>query len=126
MLFPLPPWPRKILGKRDTLPAWTTFVVFTLDPVATVKHLKDAEALKAARRMKPKTYLAYVNKAWSWDFSLPYQVYDIILLAHGLPERDAQSGIEPDMCTPVAPATFHPSGRDPLQPSRPLPFENCY
>ncbi|TFK70197.1 hypothetical protein BDN72DRAFT_857133 [Pluteus cervinus] len=115
MQLPLLPWPRKIPGKRDTLPAWTTFVLFTVDPVATVKHLRDPDASAAARKMKPRTYLAYVNK-----------VYDLILLAHRPPERDALSGIEPDMCTPVAPTIFHPSGREPLQPSKPLPFENCY
>ena len=47
-------------------------------------------------------------------------------MSHGLPRPNETEGIEPDMCLPILPTTYHPTNRQPLQPSTQLPFGNCY
>ncbi|TFK70206.1 hypothetical protein BDN72DRAFT_941826 [Pluteus cervinus] len=117
----------EITDTKDIFPVFTTFALFSIDPVATVKDagVDDVEVLKVARKMKPKRYLGYVDTDWFCDLDSRYTNCDLCLLSHGLPERNAAEGIEPDMCIALAPAS-NPSGRASFKTSRPLPFDNCY
>lgn len=44
----------------------------------------------------------------------------------GMPEDQPDQHITSNMCVPVYTASEHPAGREPLHPSRPFPFPNCY
>ena len=44
----------------EPYPRDEAFAVIRLDPVASVRHLKDPEALRAARALTPRTYLVYL------------------------------------------------------------------
>lgn len=48
------------------------------------------------------------------------------MIAPSLREEDAAKGITADMCIPIYPNEKHPAGRQPLRPSRPFPYTNCY
>lgn len=55
------------------MPLVSSVVTVTLNPEATLKALGDEEALKAAKAIAPKTYVAYVTKVcitFSWSFFL--------------------------------------------------------
>ncbi|TFK69070.1 hypothetical protein BDN72DRAFT_640361 [Pluteus cervinus] len=112
--------------KKDPLPTFASFILFSVDPVETVQFLEDPEAVNAANKVGHKRYLAYVHKNCSWDRTQPDLVYDLILISRDTPVQDEEGGIEPYMCTPIAPTTYHPTGRKPVQPSKPLPIDNCY
>jgi hypothetical protein len=42
-------------------PFVSTYVAFTIDPVATLAALDDPEVASAASRLNPKTYVGYVR-----------------------------------------------------------------
>lgn len=44
----------------ESYPRDEAFAVIRLDPVASVRHLKDPEALRAARALTPGTYVVYL------------------------------------------------------------------
>lgn len=58
------------------------------------------------------------------------------MVTRGPIEADATKGVESTMCTPIYPATEHPSGREPIRPTYvsligrrhpiDLPYDNCY
>lgn len=48
------------------------------------------------------------------------------MIAPSLREEDAVRGITADMCVPIYPNEKHPAGRQPLRPTRPFPYTNCY
>lgn len=48
------------------------------------------------------------------------------MIAPSLRDEDAEKGITADMCVPIYPNDKHPAGRQPLRPSRPFPYTNCY
>jgi len=53
--------------------------------------------------------------------------YEIALLRQGLPPKLSEIFAEPDMCVPVLPNTAsYPADRQPLQPTTPLPWPDCY
>ncbi|TFK70205.1 hypothetical protein BDN72DRAFT_959009 [Pluteus cervinus] len=112
--------------RKVSFPFHGSFFLFSIDPVESVRHLNDPELDKIAHEMKPKRYLGFVESIASWDRSQPYIVYNLILVSHGLPLPNETEGIEPDMCLPILPTTYHPTNRQPLQPSSPLPLNNCY
>lgn len=60
------------------------------------------------------------------DVDAPYLSLTLLPLAQGLPSRSEEDSIEPEMCVPVLPNIEHPESRDPVRPSRPLPWPNCY
>ncbi|TFK70204.1 hypothetical protein BDN72DRAFT_766982 [Pluteus cervinus] len=103
-----------------------TFIRFRIDPIATVQEVEDSEVQKAAQEMHCDHYLGYVSQLRTLDHTQPYIAYNIVVLAQGMPERNEEKGIKPDMCVPILPATYHPVGRRPLRPNKVLPFDNCY
>ncbi|TFK69074.1 hypothetical protein BDN72DRAFT_740496, partial [Pluteus cervinus] len=111
-------------------PLMDTFVRFTIDPIATTEAVDDEGVQAAAREMATKEYLGYVHRVCDSSLAFyttqPYLIHDIVLVGRGMPERIEEEGVEPDMCTPILPATNHPAGRKPLQTNKPFPFDNCY
>ncbi|TFK57811.1 hypothetical protein BDN72DRAFT_744068, partial [Pluteus cervinus] len=107
-------------------PNLSTFVRFSIDPIATVEGMDDPELQRTARELKPKNYIGYVHKTCSWDTSQPYVVIELIIIGRGLAEPVEEKGIEPYMCLPIFPETNHPTGREPLRTSPSFPFHNCY
>ncbi|KAI0041148.1 hypothetical protein FA95DRAFT_1611243 [Auriscalpium vulgare] len=104
-------------------PASGSFVVFTLDPVATVETLEDPVAIEAARSVRSRRYVGYVRQPI--DIPFPDQRYQrcfCYVLSQGLPKDTI---IDEDMCVAVSPAT-HPTGRPTLTPSPPLPWTDLY
>ncbi|TFK70193.1 hypothetical protein BDN72DRAFT_747325, partial [Pluteus cervinus] len=113
-------------------PSMGAFFQFSIDPGLTVAALNDPEADQAARDMATKRYVGFVQDVSiraivpTLNFNQAWILYKIVIIGHGPAERNEEEGIEPDMCLPILPATYHPSGRKPLAPQPPFPFDNCY
>ncbi|KAI0042055.1 hypothetical protein FA95DRAFT_1500547 [Auriscalpium vulgare] len=110
------------------IPADGAFVVFTLDPAATVEALKDPIAQEEARALQTRKYIGYVTQVF--DLPLPTRRYhrcSCYILSQG-PSRMLPSHnryVDELMCTAVAPAE-HPAGRPSIEPSPALPWQNLY
>ncbi|KAI0042058.1 hypothetical protein FA95DRAFT_1610502 [Auriscalpium vulgare] len=107
-------------------PAYGAFVVFTLNPVATVETLEDPVATEAARNLRARKYVGYVTQAI--DLSMPGRRYhrcSCYILSRGLPIPSEQTLVDEQMCIAIAPAT-HPAGRPALTPSPPLRWDDLY
>ncbi|KAJ7151214.1 hypothetical protein C8R46DRAFT_1123575 [Mycena filopes] len=109
--------------ERQILPALSAFVVFRIDPFASLdpELLEDPDTLAACKTLVNKRYVALAERE---DFYKPRDPYNECILefvVQGEP-KDAS------MSVPVAPMTTdtHSSGRIPLQPSTPLPWNDCY
>ncbi|TFK70187.1 hypothetical protein BDN72DRAFT_749441, partial [Pluteus cervinus] len=107
-------------------PNLSTFIRFSIDPIAAVEGVDDSEVQRAAREMKPKHYIACVRDLCSWDISQPSLVYKLKIIGCGFPDEREEKGIESNMCTPIFPAISHPGGREPLRTNPPFPFDDCY
>ncbi|KAG5649573.1 hypothetical protein H0H81_003033 [Sphagnurus paluster] len=107
----------------DLMPANTTYVVIRLDPVGTLASLEDEETLAKAALLPSKKYVGYINMVHD---DAQFQSVDVRLLRQGLPEDSPYEFATPEMSVPVLPNTKHPSSREPLVPSRPLPWQDCY
>ncbi|KAJ6484464.1 hypothetical protein C8R47DRAFT_917786, partial [Mycena vitilis] len=57
-----------------------------------------------------------------------HNVSIVHFIQQGEPRSDPQKCMEPSMSLLILPATIegHPSSRDPLKPSNPLPWNDCY
>ncbi|KAF9812306.1 hypothetical protein IEO21_06248 [Rhodonia placenta] len=103
------------------------YIALWLDPVGMAEELDIPSVLTAAQAMTPRKYLGYVHVVR--DFPLPSRPWHrchIRFVGEGMPEEQPHKGILPDMCTPIEPNDAHPAGREPLHPSRPFPYPNCY
>ncbi|KAJ6468673.1 hypothetical protein C8R47DRAFT_948294, partial [Mycena vitilis] len=112
------------------LPAMGAFVVFTIDPVASLDPdvLGDPEATAACKRLVNKEYVALAERNGfyrPWD---PYNECSLKFVLQGEPRASAKDCMEPCMSLPIEPTTnvAHPSSRVPLKPSNPLPWTDCY
>ncbi|KAJ6556893.1 hypothetical protein B0H10DRAFT_2121876 [Mycena sp. CBHHK59/15] len=109
------------------LPKPASYVVFSINPVATLESLNDPVALAAARQMAPEKYVGYVNKVVDvFDSHARYHTYSILLTSPTVPAASEADLIGADMYTPVFPVTAHPLGREPLHPNKALPWKTCY
>ncbi|KAK1230003.1 hypothetical protein PQX77_006922, partial [Marasmius sp. AFHP31] len=110
------------------LPQRNTIVVFSIDPVTTVEHLEDIELVEACRKLSCKKYIAMVGMRGQPGFWLkrPYHTYEFKLVYQGLRKKDKKKCIKPEMSVPILPNTRHPLSRQPLEPSIPLPWQDCY
>ncbi|KAI0041163.1 hypothetical protein FA95DRAFT_767707 [Auriscalpium vulgare] len=107
-------------------PAYGAFVVFTLDPVATMETLEDPVATEAARNLPARKYVGYVTQVI--DLPMPDRRYhrcSCYILSRGLPIPSGETPIDEQMCIAIAPAT-HPGGRSALTPSPPLLWDDLY
>ncbi|KAJ8085099.1 hypothetical protein PM082_003883 [Marasmius tenuissimus] len=110
------------------LPQCDTIVVFNIDSVATVEHLEDSQLTEACRKLTSKKYVAMVGMRGQPIFwpTRTYHTYEFKLIHQGLREKDEGKCSEPEMSVPILPNTHHPLSRQPLEPSIPLPWEDCY
>ncbi|KAI8999040.1 hypothetical protein BD414DRAFT_512582 [Trametes punicea] len=101
--------------------------VMQMDPVAMVEDLGDPEALKEAKSMRVKKYIAYLYSPIELPWpNRPWYGYYVCPVAPSLRSEDVEKAIAPEMCIPIAPNTNHPTGRPPLVPRPPFPYSNCY
>lgn len=130
------------------MPALRTYVLFELDPVGTLKSLKDEEATVAASQLPTQQYVGFCydvcilyslrrTAVVNWIFSqsigtpdekLGYNEYQIELLRRGLPPKVPSEFIKQHMCTPIYPntGTTHPQKRESMRLTRDLPWLDCY
>ncbi|KAK0479783.1 hypothetical protein IW261DRAFT_1564443 [Armillaria novae-zelandiae] len=104
------------------VPHFGDYIAFELDPVASLKDLKDAEVTKACEALKTTIYVACVTHLFC--FPLPGVEYIFVsttLVSQGLPDGDPDRFMLPDMAVPILPNNFNPLSRSPLNPTQPLP-----
>ncbi|KAJ7129090.1 hypothetical protein C8R46DRAFT_683057 [Mycena filopes] len=112
------------------LPELGAWAVFTIDPIASLSEdtQQDTKAVEACKKLVNKQYVGLiverVNLYLPWE---PYNSASVRLLSQGEPQSH-QEFFEPSMSLPVLPVTTtsHPSARNPLQSSKPLPWSDCY
>ncbi|RDX48665.1 hypothetical protein OH76DRAFT_1483752 [Lentinus brumalis] len=106
-------------------PSLPAYAALRMDAVATVRSVLGAneESLEAARAIRPKTYLVYMDVTLPPP-AKPWFCYSVMPVAPSLPPDDLAGSRA--MCVPIAPNTIHSEARIPVktQPSFPLP--NCY
>ncbi len=123
-----------------------TYAVVQLDVEGTLQGLNpDAEALDAARALRPLKCLVYLRTVGFFFYcavttraepaaqvlELPFPrnpdfKYNVYVVGPGLRPADEARCITEDMCVPIFPATDHPTGRAPVYPKPEFPFSNCY
>ncbi|KAI0059147.1 hypothetical protein BV25DRAFT_1809718, partial [Artomyces pyxidatus] len=116
--------PRKL--QRAFAPIPSAYVVFTLDPVATLECLNDSLAISQAQQLSVRQYVGCLVQ--SGDLPSPYLRYNTgtcIFLSQDLPQASPSEGIDETMCVSIAPAQ-HPTGRPAVVSSPPLPWDNLY
>ncbi|KAJ7637306.1 hypothetical protein DFH06DRAFT_1002595 [Mycena polygramma] len=117
--------------ERSILPAMGAFVVFTIDPIASLDPdtIEDPEAIAACKQLVNKQYVALAQRK---EFYRPWDPYnecivDFVLQGEQRASPDRCMHMEPSMTIPVVPTTVeHPLSRIPLVPSSPLPWKDCY
>ncbi|KAI0064633.1 hypothetical protein BV25DRAFT_1881981 [Artomyces pyxidatus] len=122
---PLPPDPPRIL-KGHMTPIHGAYIVFTLDPVATLEALEDPMAMELAQRLPRRKYVGCLAR--NIDLPSPLRRYNkctCILLSQGPPQASEADGVEETMCIPINPAQ-HPTGRAGVTISPSLPWDNLY
>ncbi|KAI0774883.1 hypothetical protein BD413DRAFT_472104, partial [Trametes elegans] len=111
------------------------YAAVRMAPVAMTRHLDDPHALSAARALRPKTFLVYVESeldppnADTSPGDAPPRRVRLSPIAPCLRAREsAWPGATVDMCVPVFPNAYHPTRRAPLRPAPPgrFPYDNCY
>ncbi|KAI0664049.1 hypothetical protein C8Q70DRAFT_1145708, partial [Cubamyces menziesii] len=119
----------KTIGRIFYSPSPRSYAVIRLNPEEMVRQFDDAQALREARAMQPKSYLIYLQleRALPWP-DQPWYRFEIEPIATTLRPEDEAQGITSDMCIPIFPNTSHPNGRESLQPSPEglFPYDNCY
>ncbi|KDQ62023.1 hypothetical protein JAAARDRAFT_97076, partial [Jaapia argillacea MUCL 33604] len=104
-----------------------TYVGVRLDAAATVAPLQDPIVDLQARSLSPKIYVGLITSVYPWyDVESPLLQVEIMLVGQGLPTYREGAVVDASMCTPIFPATEHPLSRQPVRPSKPFPWPNCY
>ncbi|KAI0040309.1 hypothetical protein FA95DRAFT_1566521 [Auriscalpium vulgare] len=108
------------------LPEHGAFVVFTLDPAATLEALKDPVAVEEAKALHSKKYVGYVTQALDLPIaSRRYHRCSCFILSRGLPKPSPSTYLEETMCVPIVPATLS-TGRPAVTAIPPLPWDDLY
>ncbi|KAK7019106.1 hypothetical protein R3P38DRAFT_2980934 [Favolaschia claudopus] len=117
--------------RRYILPEISAFVVFEIDPVASLSEGAQGvpEAIEACKRLANKPYVGVVVRRNG--MYLPWEPYNTCLvrfIQQGDPKSVPTKFIEPRMSVPVLPVTTdsHISGRAPIRPSKLLPWNDCH
>ncbi|PBL00102.1 hypothetical protein ARMGADRAFT_1006359 [Armillaria gallica] len=109
------------------VPHFGDYIAFKLDPVASLKYLKDSEVTKACEALKTTVYVGCVTHLFC--FPLPgveYISVSMTLVSQGLSDGQPDRFILPDMAVPILPNNSNPLSRPPLNPTLPLPWPDCY
>ncbi|KAK7046596.1 hypothetical protein R3P38DRAFT_2507057 [Favolaschia claudopus] len=117
--------------RRYILPEIGAFVVFEIDPVASLSEGAQGvpEAIEACKKLANKPYVGVVVRRNG--MYLPWEPYNTCLvrfIQQGDPKSVPTKFIEPRMSVPVLPVTTdsHISGRAPIRPSKSLPWNDCH
>ncbi|KAI0327909.1 hypothetical protein GY45DRAFT_1072970 [Cubamyces sp. BRFM 1775] len=103
------------------------YAAIRMDPVAMVEHFQGPIALAAAREMRPKTYLVYIEGQLELPFpGKPWYRFYVYPIGTSLRPADKVHDLTPEMCIPIHPNKFHPTGRPSLVPEPAFPFDHCY
>ncbi|KAJ6608265.1 hypothetical protein B0H10DRAFT_2068218 [Mycena sp. CBHHK59/15] len=115
------------MSARHAVPCSGAWAVLSIDPIASVEYLDDPEATLAAQNIVTQKYVVYVeDNGQLFNPISPYQENTVSFLIQGQPLASPDDCIDSSMSIPVLPAVEHPSSREPLKPSQPLPWPNCY
>ncbi|KAJ6608319.1 hypothetical protein B0H10DRAFT_1996663 [Mycena sp. CBHHK59/15] len=115
------------MSARHSVPRPGAWAVLSIDPIASVEYLDDPEATSAAQNIVTQKYVVYVeNDGQFLNPTIPYQENTVSFLIQGQPLASPDDCVDSSMSIPVLPAVEHPSSREPLKPSQPLPWPNCY
>ncbi|KAK0224640.1 hypothetical protein EDD85DRAFT_940960 [Armillaria nabsnona] len=109
------------------VPHFGDYIAFKLDPVTSLKYLKDPEVTKACEALKTTVYVACVTHLFC--FPLPgveYISVSMTLVSQGLSDGQPDRFILSDMAVPILPNNSNPLSRPPLNPTLPLPWPDCY
>ncbi|KAK7455165.1 hypothetical protein VKT23_011036 [Stygiomarasmius scandens] len=120
----------------DSIPSGGTFVVFTLDLVASVAHLENQELTTACRELQlsQNKYVAYVRRDRG-NLPMPWNRYNAfhfhpVWQGHTDPPFPIKARqVKPDMFFPILPNLYQPascSDHKPIEPCQPLPWNDCY
>ncbi|KDQ48881.1 hypothetical protein JAAARDRAFT_43177 [Jaapia argillacea MUCL 33604] len=104
-----------------------SIVVFSMNATATVDSLFGEDASEAINTdsLPRKAYVGFIEKTYGLPLDDdPYTECRIYFITQGLPSSNGVC--ESSMCTPLWPATEHPSGRKSIRLREPLPWDNCY
>ncbi|KAJ7187830.1 hypothetical protein C8R46DRAFT_1183562 [Mycena filopes] len=116
---------------RQILPTVGACAVFSIDPVASLDSdvQNDADAVAACKKLVTKKYVGLISSRPT--LYTPYARFNpciVRFILQGEPPTIPDRCIEPSMSIPMIPMTVatHPSARDPMKPSKPLPWNDCY
>ncbi|KAJ7151262.1 hypothetical protein C8R46DRAFT_1008124 [Mycena filopes] len=117
--------------EREILPALGAFVVFRIDPIASLEPelIEDPETLAACQSLVNKEYVALAEvRNPLLQTTRPVQRVPARVCLQGEPKASPSRFMDASMSIPISPMTTetHPSGRIPLKPSTPLPWNDCY
>ncbi|KAI0740880.1 hypothetical protein C8Q76DRAFT_607980, partial [Earliella scabrosa] len=102
-----------------------SYAAIQVDPVASVAHLNDENALAAARALYSRTYLVYIDHSLPFP-GRPWYGFTVRPVGTSLRTPEVKDCITEDMCTPIFPNQRHPSNREPLHTRPAFPYSNCY
>lgn len=123
--------------------AWS-YAVIRINVDATLEGFEYPDILVAARTLRPKTYLVFLENVSSQllhrcitlmpqprpkELALPFPndpcyPYSITPVTPCPPP--VAEGFAAEMCVPIFPNTHHPNGREPVRTDREFPYNNCY
>ncbi|KZW01783.1 hypothetical protein EXIGLDRAFT_829720 [Exidia glandulosa HHB12029] len=102
------------------------FVLFSVNALASVAGLEDAEATHAASALPRTKFLGIIIGAGDVAVLQPNFEYrltlELLLVGVGLPDEYEHACVD----VPIAPTSFHPEGRPAIQTTTPLPWDNLY
>ncbi|KAJ7053276.1 hypothetical protein C8F01DRAFT_1375181 [Mycena amicta] len=113
------------------VPQIATFAVLTIDPVASVEYLDDAEATAASSKLICKDYIVYIATGTLFSHRAAFREEQPSLVMQGTPQDVPERCIEASMSIPILPQSCsvsdHPSGREPLRTTGiQFPWTDCY
>ncbi|KAF7289775.1 hypothetical protein MIND_01351500 [Mycena indigotica] len=105
------------------------FAILRIDPIASLAHLNDPEALKAAESMEFHDYVVFVPGTREMRHPMiSFRAEVVEFLVQGLPPDVPSLCIDSAMSIPIFPTSHsqHPGSREPLRTLKPLPWGDCY
>ncbi|KAJ7129120.1 hypothetical protein C8R46DRAFT_1198194 [Mycena filopes] len=116
---------------RKILPVVGACAGLTIDPVASLAPdvRQDPAAIAACAKLVNKKFVVLVSsRSGFYEPNAPYNQCTVLFLFQGEPKAYPDRCIEPSMSLPISPMTdaTHPSSREPLKASKPLPWNDCY
>ncbi|KAL1661151.1 hypothetical protein GGG16DRAFT_119547 [Schizophyllum commune] len=106
------------------------YAVVELDPITTLRLVGvrgDLIAAEECRQMVCGKYIACITQPRNdFDMFFSHCAFDIDFVVQGLLPDDPATFYHHSMSVPIAPNTFHPTGRRSTKALPPLPWNDCY